>query len=84
MRARGERRGDGGTDEGCSGERARRVYNAAVLLTGQPASWVSSTREDNFIKKTKRHAASAGFHPRPVKRPGNKSSRHMETDSGVS
>lgn len=57
----GERWGDSGTDEGCSRERARRVYNAAVLLTGEPTSCVSSTREDNFIKKTKRHAASAAF-----------------------
>lgn len=33
--------------------------NAAVLLTLGSTSCVSSTLEDNFIKKTKRHKASA-------------------------
>ena len=55
----------------------------------KPATCILSAQEDYLIKKAKTSqgwysSTVVCFHLEPVKRPGNKSSRHMKADSVVS
>lgn len=66
------------------------MSNAAVLLTGK--RWglhraFHQHRKTTLLKRqnvTRLAQQPLRFHAEPVKRPGNKSSRHMKTDSGAS
>lgn len=87
---RAEHEGDSRTDEGCSRKRARCVDNAAVLLTGERWSLHRAFHQHGKTTLLKRQNVTRlarqplRFHPEPVKRPGNKSRRHMKTDSRAS